>query len=59
MERNPDNDGPHSATPADTVFKGKQSKRASIHIFSRYKINGIWNKKIKILKQINVPSGVF
>lgn len=59
MERNLDNDGPHSDTPADTDFKGKQSKRTSIHAISRYKTNGIWKKKIKILKQINVPSDVF
>lgn len=56
MERNLDNDGPHSATPADTYFKGKQSKISSIHIISRYKRNGILKKKIKILKQINVPN---
>lgn len=45
MERNLDNDGPHSATPADTDFKGKQSKISSIHIISRYKRNGILKKK--------------
>lgn len=53
MERNLDNDGPHSATPTDTDFKGKQSKRAPIHIISRYKRNGILRKKKKDSKAHN------
>jgi len=53
-----DNEGPHSATPTDTDFKGKHSKRALIHKSNKNKINGILNEKSKIPKQIMVPNGV-
>lgn len=58
MERNLDNEGPHSATPTGTDFKGKQSNRALIHIICKYKINVILKEKSEIPKQIMVPNGI-
>lgn len=58
MERNLDNEGPHSATPTGTDFTGKQSNRALIHIICKYKINVILKEISKIPKQIMVPNGI-
>lgn len=44
-ERNLDNEGPHSDTPTDTDFKGKQSKKALMHILCKYRINGNLKEK--------------
>lgn len=55
---NLDNEGPHSATPTDTDFKVKQSKRSLIRIIHKNRINGIFKEKSKISKQIMVPNGI-